>query len=405
MVIRQDFKRKNPVPNKTEKTVSALFTLPLALLAFFAAAPVFTAAPTPAQAETRSFTIAATVNDDVVTKEDVENRLALYLAGNPRKPPPAVRVKMEKQVLDKLIDEKLQLQEARNLGIVIDKAQIDGGFANIAEQNHLTADQFKEKLKETGVSLGTLRDQIHAEIAWSQVVRRKLGPQVNVSESDINTAVSMIDKNKGKPVYQVAEILLTVPGAAHESEVRHGAEKLIDQIKHGAPFSAVARQFSQAPGAGNGGDLGWVQEGQLEPKLDAALHKMHPGQISNPIRTEKGYDILFLRNIRIVGETVNGKKPSADEDAAAAQDGTGDAAQDAPKDKTQDAPKDDAQNDNKSDSKDGGTDDTQDAAKKPSKEDATRAALAQQIGMHRLGQMQEQYLSDLRASAFIDKRL
>jgi parvulin-like peptidyl-prolyl isomerase len=387
------FQKENPVPNTTEKTVPALF----ALLMVLGAACLPAALSAPAQAAA-SITIAATVNDDVITREDVDNRLALYLAGNPNKPPPAVRVQLEKQILDKLIDEKLQLQEAQNLGIVVDKKDIEDGFGNIAEQNHLTADQFKEQLTRAGVHLSTLDDQIRAELAWAQVVRRKLGPEVSVSENDITSAENMINRSKGKPIYQVAEILLTVPNEAKDAEVRRGAQRLIDQISHGAPFSAVARQFSQAPGAGTGGDLGWVKQGQLDPKLDAALQKLHPGQISPPIRTDKGYHILFLRNQSVIG----GKD-------AAATDGTATAAAEnnTPENKSAEAAPaaaDGKPQDGTAAAEAAPQSDVKKAAE-ISAEEKTRTALANQIGMQRLGQMQEQYLSDLRASAFIDKRL
>lgn len=362
---------------KTEKRFFTFFALHAAL-ALCLCASLLALSPAPAQASAR-ISIAATVNDDVITKEDVDSRLALYLAGKQGTPPPAVRVQLEKQVLDKLIDEKLELQEAQKLGIVVSQQDLDGGFAEIAKQNNLSPDVFKSKLAAAGVDASTLLDQIKAELAWSQVVRRKLGPQVSVSQSDINSAVDLLKRNAGKPVYQVAEILLTVPSAGQDAEVRRSAERLEEQITHGAPFSAVARQFSQAPGASTGGDLGWVQQGQLDPKLDAALQKLHPGQLSPPIRTDKGYHILFLRNERVVGaeneKSASPNEQPAQDTAAPAADAQATAAADA-------------------------------SAQPPETQDEkTRESLANQIGLHRLGQMQAQYLSDLRASAFIDKRM
>ncbi len=245
--------------------------------------------------------IAATVNDDAITYSDIRNRLDLYLAGNPQKPPPEVRHKLEMQVLDKLIDEKLQMQEAKKQGITVTDDDVKDGFNQIAKQNNMSVEEFRHKLDVTGVKMSTLTDQIRAEMAWTQVVRRKLRPDVNVSESEIDTALVQITRAKGSTEYLAADIFLPVPGPEMETSVRHDADDLIESIKHGGNFAAAARKFSKAPGATAGGDMGWVREGTVDPKLAAALKTMHPGEISEPIRTDKGFEILFLRDVHEPG--------------------------------------------------------------------------------------------------------
>ncbi|TAL36290.1 MAG: hypothetical protein EPN97_06390, partial [Alphaproteobacteria bacterium] len=245
--------------------------------------------------------IAATVNDDAITFSDIRNRLDLYLAGNPETPPPEIRRKLEKQVLDKLIDEKLQLQEAKKDGITVTDDDIKRGMEQIARQNKLSPAEFQDRIDRTGVKRSTLTEQIRAEIAWSQVVRRKLRPEVNVSESEIDSAMAQMSHGKGKTEYRVAEILLTIPSAEMEDTVRHDADKIIEDVQKGGSFPSAARQYSKAPGAAQGGDLGWIRQGMLNEKLEEALAKMHPGQISAPIRTDKGYHILFLRDVHVAG--------------------------------------------------------------------------------------------------------
>lgn len=241
--------------------------------------------------------IAAVVNDEVVTFSDVTNRVRLYLTGAKQPPAEALR-KMEKEILSRLIDEKLQLQEAKDLGITVTDEQVKEGFAEIAQKNKLPADEFRQRLQSAGVKVDTLYDQLRAEIAWSQVIRRKLRPQVNVSESEIDSQMDRIVRASGKNEFRVAEIFLAVPDAKDEMNVREDADKIVKQITKGASFSQIAREFSQAPGASTGGDIGWIQEGQLDAALDNALSKMQPGQVSPPIRTAKGFHILFLRDVR-----------------------------------------------------------------------------------------------------------
>ena len=253
--------------------------------------------------------IAAVVNDDAVTFSDIRNRMRLYMVSLPPNPPPEALKKIEQQTLGKLIDEQLQLQEAKRLGIVVEEAQVESGIAQLATNNKMDAAQFAEKLSSSGIKMTTLKAKIRAEIAWGMVVRRKLRPQVNVSETEIDNEMNRLARGKGKAEYQVAEIFLPVTSADTESLTRQDAGKMVSDITAGASFSQLARQFSKAPGASQGGDLGWVQEGQLEPALDTALAQLEPGQVSAPIKTEKGYHLLFLRDKRD-GGTIAAAKPA-----------------------------------------------------------------------------------------------
>jgi peptidyl-prolyl cis-trans isomerase SurA len=145
------------------------------------------------------------------------------------------------------------------------------------------------------------------------VVRRKLRPQVDISESEIDLTLNQIASGSGKTQYHIAEIFLPVANAAEENDRRDAAENIVKKVNEGESFAAEAHQYSQAPGAAGGGDLGWVQEGQLDPELDRALEKMQPGQLSAPIRTNKGYHILLLRDIRHSG-AASAENAPADED-------------------------------------------------------------------------------------------
>lgn len=288
-------------PNVRKPFLHALIALLLLLAP--ASAPAATAqkaAPEKAAAKNK-MGIAAIVNDEAVTFSDIRNRMNLYLFGSRGTPPDDVRRQMEQQVLQKLIDERLQMQEARSLGIKVEDAQVDEALAQVSAQNKMSPQEFTGRLAQSGVKVSSLRDKLRAEIAWGQVVRRKLRPQVNISESDIDTEIDRAARDAGKTQYHVAEILLTIPSADTESIVRQDADKIVAEIRKGAPFSQVARQYSQSPGASQGGDLGWLQAEQMDPALASALAKMEPGQITPPVKTDKGYHILFLRDRRVAG--------------------------------------------------------------------------------------------------------
>lgn len=242
--------------------------------------------------------IAAVVNDDVITARDFEARYRLALLSMNLQDRPEIRARLETQVRRALIDEKLQMQEARRVGITISDKELETALAKIAEQNKMPANNLERFLGQAGVPIGTLVDQVRANLSWSKLVQRRLRPTVIVGEEEIDAAVERLRANAGKTESLVSEIFLGVDGAGRDEEVRRNAERLIEQIRQGAPFALVARQFSQAAGAGNGGDIGWVQPGQLPEELDQALVRLRPGTLSPPLRAADGYHILAVREQR-----------------------------------------------------------------------------------------------------------
>ena len=277
----------------------------LALLAAFCVTGALSAGAAPSK---KKEGIAAIVNDDVITLSDIRSRMVLATAATKDRPK-----NLQDQILGMLIDEHLQLQESKKLGITVTDEQIDNGFATVSQQNGMSAEDFKKALAAKGVPLSTLRDQIRAQVAWSYVVRRKLRPQINVSESDIDSAFDTIERTADRPTYHVAEIFLAVDDPAKEASVRKTADGLVDKMLKGASFSSVARDFSQGAGADRGGDLGWVEAAHLQPALAEGLARIKPGQISQPLRSATGWHILYLLDMR-------GVKPGAD--AAGADTGT-----------------------------------------------------------------------------------
>lgn len=236
--------------------------------------------------------IAAVVNDDVVTYSDIRGRVTLATAASKGK-----MTGIENQMLDMLIDERLQMQESKKLGITITDDQIDNGFAAVAQQNGMSADDFKKALASKGVAVSTLREQIRAQIAWSYVVKRKLRPQINISESDIDAVFDKIERSADRPEYRVAEIFLAVDDPSKEASVKKKADGLVDKMLKGASFSSVAREYSQAPGADQGGDLGWIEPGHLPAPLAEGLSRIKQGQISQPLRSATGWHILYLLDV------------------------------------------------------------------------------------------------------------
>lgn len=255
-------------------------------------------APARAAASAGDLSIAAVVNDEAVSNADVDGRLRLALLGAGMQPPPEVVARLKTQVLRAMVDERIQLQEAKRLGVTVEEEEIAQELARLAQQNGVPPDKLAAFFASRGVPLSALREQIRASIAWAKVVQRKIRPQIVVGEDEVDAEVERLQTVAGSQEFLVASILLPVDRPQEEDSVRQTGLRLIEQMAKGARFSAVARQFSQDPTAASGGDLGWVRPGQLDPKVDAALAQMKPGSVSPPIRTASGFQIVMLREVR-----------------------------------------------------------------------------------------------------------
>jgi len=244
--------------------------------------------------------VAAVVNEDIISMRDLEMRIRLVLLSSSLPDTVESRSRVAAQVLRRLVDEHLQLQEADHAHVNISSTDVTSGMANIERQNNMPKGGMDTLLKSKGIDPESMRQQIKAEIAWGRTVRREVMGDIKIGEEEIDARLQTLRENKGKPEYLAADIFLPIDNPAHKADVTALAERLVDQLKQGAPFSALARQFSQN-GAASGGDLGWVSEGMLDDEMTTALTKLAPGQASPPVLTLDGIHIIMLRDKRIAG--------------------------------------------------------------------------------------------------------
>lgn len=242
----------------------------------------------------QEFRIAAVVNDDVISMSDVDDRMKLVLASTNLQNDPRAVQQVRAQVLRTLIDEKLELQEAKKETVSIGLAEVTDAMSNIEAQNKMPKGGIDAFLKQRDINRQTMVDQITAQIAWAKTVRRRFAHSVIVSDEEISEELKEEQANSGKPRSRVAEIYLSVDNPSQDTEIRDTAQHLVDQIRKGAPFPAVARQFSQSSTANLGGDIGYVQPGQLDPEADRLIDKLQPGQMIGPVRLTGGYYIYLL---------------------------------------------------------------------------------------------------------------
>jgi peptidyl-prolyl cis-trans isomerase SurA len=238
--------------------------------------------------------IAAVVNDEVISVADVRSRLRMVMLSSNLTDSPETRQRVAAQVLRTIVDEKLQLQEAKRQNVSATDEEVNKALAQIEKQNNMQAGQLDQMLKARGIDRSALIGQLTASIVWAKLVRRLLSQTNVVSDEEIDYALKRAKENVNEPQSRVAEIFLAVDNPQQEEEVRRLAERLTDQMKQGARFSAVAQQFSQSATAAVGGDIGWVRAEQLSPDLGKAVAQMRPGELSPPIRTGAGYYLLLV---------------------------------------------------------------------------------------------------------------
>lgn len=240
--------------------------------------------------------VAATVNDESISDFEVRQRMALYLAtsGLTNLTPPQ-RKRIRTQILEQLETEKIQLQEAVKKKITVSPVEVDRRINAMISENRFTIEQLRDQLKRAGASEEAMRSQITAAIAWQKAVQDEYGDRVTITPDMVDAEMRRHAEGAHKPRFHVLEIFLPVDNPEQDAKVRKDIEEILDQMKKGAPFPIIARQFSQHPTAASGGDMGWIIEGQLAPELNAALSKMQPGSISPPIRAAGGWYVIALR--------------------------------------------------------------------------------------------------------------
>ena len=254
-----------------------------------------------AAASAQDTRIAAVVNDDMISLGDLEARVKLMLLSSQLPDDEQTRQRVTPQVLRTLIDEKLEMQEAKKFNVTASDDDVNKSIQRIEQQNNMPKGGLEKVLTQHGIPRSTLVDQITASLMWNKLVEGKLSPNVSVSDDEVKDTLVRIKGEVGKSQYRVAEIYLAVDNPSQEVEVKALADRLIDQMQHGANFSAVAQQFSQSPTAAVGGDLGWLTTAELPHDIAQAVPGLEVGHLSAAIRTSGGFYIVGLLDRRTFG--------------------------------------------------------------------------------------------------------
>lgn len=250
--------------------------------------------------------IVAVVEDDVILEHELMNEVAVIAqkiqAGNTAMPPEYV---LKKQVLEKMIIQRLQQNLAEKAGITLSEDMLNNSATDIAQRNNMTLEQFKEELQKQSISYKSFLDNMKNEIVINQLRGREIADRIKVTDREIEHFVETEDKaGEGIGEYHVGHILIAVKEGASADVIKKAlikANSLVSDLRSGADFTKTAMSVSDDDNALKGGDLGWRNKNDLPTLFVDVVSKMGAGDVSEPIRSPSGFHIIKILEVKGVG--------------------------------------------------------------------------------------------------------
>lgn len=246
--------------------------------------------------------IIAVVDQSVITEREMLDRMESVRAQMIKKgvevPPDEV---LQKQILERLIVDSLQLQLASQTGIKVDDAQLDKTIERIAEQNHLTMPAFKKALEEDGTRFYKFREDIRNDIILNRLRERDVDNKINISEAEIDNYLTSQENQGDLDEFNISQILIRLPEDSSPEDIqkaRTRTEQVIKALADGMSFEKASANFSDAPNALEGGELGWRSGQQMPAQFVDLIKTLDIGGVSRPIRSGSGIHIFKLNERR-----------------------------------------------------------------------------------------------------------
>jgi peptidyl-prolyl cis-trans isomerase SurA len=243
--------------------------------------------------------IVAVVNDEVITQNELGERVALVSRQFERQggQQPTGDV-LARQILERMINDRLQVQLAKETGIRVDDATLDRTIERIAQENKLSMREFRAALEGDGIKYPRFREDIRNEILLARLREREVENAIVVTDAEIETELAREAREKtGDAEYNLAHVLVLVPAQASAAQIearRVRALQALSELRRGTDFARVAATYSDAPDAMQGGNLGWRAAGRLPTLFLEALERLQPGEVSDILRSANGFHMIKL---------------------------------------------------------------------------------------------------------------
>lgn len=246
----------------------------------------------------------AVVNDDFITRSELDRAMTatkMQIAQQPS----ATNVSeksLEKQVLQQLINKKLQLQTAEQAGIKITDAELDKAIANIAGQNNVSIDELYKHVEQEGMTVAVYRSEIHDQIVLQKLQQREVAGKVTITPEEVTAFMkSNTFKENSANEYRLQDILIPTsdtPSSREIAAVKSRADTIMQQLRNGVSFDALAKAESHGATALQGGDLGWRKLPEIPSAFADKISGMKKNDIIGPIQTPNGFHILLMTDLR-----------------------------------------------------------------------------------------------------------
>ncbi|MDD2721234.1 MAG: peptidylprolyl isomerase [Gallionella sp.] len=255
-------------------------------------------------------TVVAVVNEDVITRHQLDEKIRSVVAMLRKQGTPLPeQAELEKQVLERMINDLLLEQYAKESGVRVDDAQLDLAMTRIAQQNNFpTLAAFLDKLRADGVDVSKFREEMRSELLSNRLRQREVESKMVISDNEVdNYLTNKVKMGLGEVEYHLAHILVVVPEQASSEKIgaaNERANQALTRLQGGADFAQIAAGFSDAKDALNGGDLGWRPGDRIPPLFLNELLNLQPGQNTGVLRSPSGFHILKLIEKRTGGAPV-----------------------------------------------------------------------------------------------------
>ncbi|MEA3274374.1 MAG: peptidylprolyl isomerase [Pseudomonadota bacterium] len=263
----------------------------------------------PAAAIEELDSIVAVVNGDVIVRSELEHEIDLVipqLQGRSTEVPP--RSVLARQVLDRIILKRLQIQQAEALGIEVDDAMLTQAITNIAARNGMTLEDLRNTLETGGIRFEDFREDTRMQILTSRLQAQEVVKNITVTDQEIDR---FLEQESGRLIertdVRLSHILIAVPEGASDEEVQKAqakAQSLVKRLRTGADFAQIALRNSDGRKALEGGDLGWFSMGEVPSLVQDPAHTMAKGEISEPLRSPSGFHIVKVADVKGTGPEI-----------------------------------------------------------------------------------------------------
>ncbi|WP_262964581.1 peptidylprolyl isomerase [Methylobacter psychrophilus] len=276
--------------NTMKKTIISLLTWWLLLTVFLANAEVLGK-------------IVAVVEDDVILEQELDKEISTIrqrIQGSQTQMPPESILR--KQVLEKMIIDRLQRQLAEKAGITVTEEMLNNSAADIAQRNSMTLQQFREELEHQGMTYKGFLDNMRNEIIINQLRSREIGGRIKVTDREVDHYMETQGKIGDEAIqYHLGHILIAVKEAASATQIQQAqskADDLVRQLRAGQDFAQTAMSDSEDDNALKGGDLGWRTLNDIPTLFTDKVSKMRAGEVADPVRSPSGFHIIKMLELK-----------------------------------------------------------------------------------------------------------